>query len=135
MFYLKVSNALKTLVSETADAFGTTTAAIMRKVALKIAHKTLEFAPERDRVILRRGDNVTATVEVPVNLTRIYSKNDRIKAEMNPPEVNDPKFRLALAAACLDTMNQLHAARMRERFSRMDDVSATMRSAAAEVAR
>ena len=134
MYYLKVSNALKTLVTETADACNASTAAIMRKVALTIEREKMSFTPERGRVILRRGDNVTVTDEIPMNLYR-YANTDTIKAEMTPPTVCDAQFRLAIAAACLDTMNQLHAARMRERYARMDAPATMRRFAAAEAAR
>lgn len=134
MYYLKVNGALKVLVTETADACGITTAAIMRKVALKIAHNTLGFTDDRNEVVFRRGDNVTAHVDVPQSLTRLYGKNDTIKSEMQPPTVSEAQYRLAIAGACLETMSAIHAARMRERYARMD-APATMRTAAAEVAR
>lgn len=107
MYYLKVNGALKVLVTETADACGITTAAIMRKVALKIAHNTLCFGATRNEIVFRRGDNVTAHLDVPETLSALDIRNERVKAEMTAPAVGERAFRLALAGYCMNEIGMI----------------------------
>lgn len=107
MYNLRVSGSLKRLVSEVSEAYGVSTADIMRKVALKITHNTLCFGATRNEIIFRRGDNVTAHLDVPENLSALDIRNERVKAEMTAPSVGERAFRLALAGYCLNEVGMI----------------------------
>lgn len=135
MLNLKVAKSLKRLVDDTADACQISTAAVMRKVAMRLESGTIRMTAARDEIAMHERDGIIHHVTVPMSLLAVNNiKAAWIKSEMTIPQgVSERDYRLALAGACLDTMEAIHALRLRERYGRSAD--APVRSAAAEAAR
>lgn len=102
MYILKVTLPMKQLITDTADACSISTA-----------------TAARDEAVIRRGDKCTAKIQVPEIMLKVGKSI--IKSDMERPTVKDADFRLALAAACMDTMATIHSARMRERYAGLTD--------------
>lgn len=115
MYILKVTLQMKQLITDTADACSISTASVMRKVAVWVEKGRISFTAARDEAVIRRGDKCTATLQVPEIMLKVGKSI--IKSDMERPTVKDADFRLALAAACMDTMATIHSDRMRERYA------------------
>lgn len=118
MYNLYVNDKLFAVMRDTADACRIPVADVLRKVGQWVKSGRVHTADKAAHVAQIR-DAKTGKWGVPVIVQDAYLKmsdatKHRVKADMDAPEISPERFRLALAAACLDTLRQFAVSRAME---------------------